>query len=500
MRRETGPNLLIVAAVLSLTGASGCGADTATPAAQLPQAPVVSTVATPIPGALPVAGSGLAMPPTAAPPVTTPLPQPIAGSSAPRTLPPIAPSSALGWCDVQSIFTTHCSQCHGATPMYGAPMSLLTSADLSAPSKSDPTKKVYERVAVRIHDVQKPMPPTSAKPALDDAARAMLDAWIAAGAPRGAAESCTPITTGGGAMGTAGGGAPVVTPVNTGELDADGWPVDCGERYKFLSHGTGNAKYTVPAGQPPYVNLSIPAPWGSGDKQALRFKPLVDNAKVLHHFILYGSDGSFVYGWAPGDPGVTMPDGVGLLMPAGNYRLEIHYNNQTGSSQMDGSGVEMCVAKTPRPNDAAVHWLGSLAISVPAHGMQTLNSTCRPSLPKGSAHLISVSPHMHRTGVHAKMVLNRASGETVVLHDAPFDFDNQNKYMLPEDGSAPDVEVRTGDTITSTCMFSNETSSAVRFGQNTENEMCFFFTIAWPIGQLVNGSRSPDGGSPHSCM
>jgi hypothetical protein len=29
--------------------------------------------------------------------------------------------------------------------------------------------------------------------------------------------------------------------------------------------------------------------------------------------------------------------------------------------------------------------------------------------------------------------------------------------------------------------------------------MCFFYVIAWPMGQLVNGSRGPEG-DPNACM
>src|SRR5262249_54445849 len=151
-----------------------------------------------------------------------------------------------------------------------------------------------------------------------------LDAWIGAGAPMGANTACA-------------GMAPVMQPVanqppptatNTPTTtDTEGWPSDCGEHYKFTA---GN--YMVTPGQQFYANISIQAPWGAGDAQALRFKPIIDNTKILHHYILYAADGSFVNGWAPGDEGITMPDTVGLKMPGGTYRLEVHYNNSTGTT------------------------------------------------------------------------------------------------------------------------------------------------------------------------
>ena len=482
-------------AFVVLTTAAGCGPSDAVPARSASSVPgIVGGAAAPVPAA------ATTQPSAPGTPVATPTPTTLATAGASAPAPATQPPTGfVGWCDAQAVFNASCSQCHGETPLYGAPMSLTSLAELRAPSKSDPSQTVYQRVSQRIHDSQKPMPPTGFT--LSAAGQSTLDAWIAAGAPQGSSEACAapaPPATGIATAPTATPAAastPAATSGSTApaEGSADDWPADCGEHYKFVSNSNGQ-KSSVPPGEPPYYNMTIPAPWGAATAQALKFKPIIDNAKVIHHYILYAADGSFVNGWAPGDQGGTLPAGVGLQMPGGNYRLEVHYNNQTGTTQMDGSGVELCVAKTPRPNTAAVHWLGSLLILVPARGRQDVTSTCVPSVSAGPVHLISVSPHMHKTGVHAKMVINRANGETVVVHDAAFDFNDQRKYDVP------DVLVNAGDTITTTCTFENDTNSLITFGQNTEDEMCFFFTTAWPIGQLVNGSRSPDGGSTHSCM
>jgi hypothetical protein len=86
-----------------------------------------------------------------------------------------------------------------------------------------------------------------------------------------------------------------------------------------------------------------------------------------------------------------------------------------------------------------------------------------------------------------------------MIHEAPFSFDDQRKYILPEDGSAPDLMVNAGDTITTTCTFMNTGDRPQRFGQYTEDEMCFFYVIAWPMNQLVNGSRGAEG-DPNACL
>ncbi|MEY4508481.1 MAG: hypothetical protein RLZZ450_603 [Pseudomonadota bacterium] len=412
-------------------------------------------------------------------------------------LQPDAPSGTTkaspSWCDVEPILKASCQECHAAKPLYGAPMPLVTVADLRAPAKTQANLTVLESIGKRIHDAQRPMPPATGKP-LSPLQLATLDAFIAAGAPAGANVSCGDV------------GAPAETsvPLVPGRAITDDdapWPEDCGEHYKFLAKAAGGGKIKIAPGREYYQNVDIPAPWGATKNlQALRFRAIVDNTKVLHHYILYAPDESFIDGWAPGQGGITMPPGVGMQLPNGTYRLELHYNNSTGTAtEEDESGIEVCVAKTPRPNLAAVHELGSMSINVPPGGKQDLVSHCKPTVAKGPVHLMEVNPHMHKTGVHAKVVLKRANGKEEILHDRPFSFDEQSKYILPEDGSAADVLVNAGDEIITTCSFKNDQTRAIRFGTTTEDEMCFFYVIAWPMGQLVNGSRGPEG-DPNACL
>jgi hypothetical protein len=98
---------------------------------------------------------------------------------------------------------------------------------------------------------------------------------------------------------------------------------------------------------------------------------------------------------------------------------------------------------------------------------------------------------MHQTGVHSKAILTRAGGAPQTLIDGPFAFTEQRAVSLaPADGSAKDLLMNAGDTITTTCTFDNETAAPISFGEDTQDEMCFFFTLAWPRGQLSNGQFS----------
>lgn len=100
---------------------------------------------------------------------------------------------------VQSMLANKCATCHGATPLAGLP-SLVSYADLTAPSKSDPSKTNAVLALARIQSTS-PMPPAPGAPvtAGDIAA---LQGFITQGYPKPSCPSGT-----GGASGSGGGGS-----------------------------------------------------------------------------------------------------------------------------------------------------------------------------------------------------------------------------------------------------------------------------------------------------
>jgi hypothetical protein len=84
-------------------------------------------------------------------------------------------------CDVAKVLATSCTDCHGAVPSEGAPVSLVTYAELAAPSKTDPARSVAALALDRIKSARRPMPPDETLAWSDVAA---LERWVAAGLPR----------------------------------------------------------------------------------------------------------------------------------------------------------------------------------------------------------------------------------------------------------------------------------------------------------------------------
>lgn len=386
-----------------------------------------------------------------------------------------SPTTASGslFCAAQAVLQDKCNACHGATPAAGAPMSLVTYDDLTAAAPVTKGKKVYEVVSTRTHATSKPMPPTGA---LATADLAPLDAWIAAGAP----DTDAPC-----------GDSSAAVPAAS---DQDWPPAGCDKSYKVLA-GNGSP-VMVPPGQEIHPQFTLDAPWGDDKVQAIMFRPISDNLKVLHHWILnsQGTVSTFVSGWAPGQDNTLrkpLPDGVGVYLPSGKQvlRMDMHYNNLQGTkTEADNSGVEICVTHTLRKN-AATTFMNFMGLPFIAPGQETdIVGTCNVQVTE-PVFLMSESPHAHKLATHMKLEHIRA-GKSTILHDAPFAFDAQVSNALP----AP-FELKTGDQVITTCHYKNDTNNLVTFGEDTGNEMCFNFATYYPMGALsCNGQAPVDAG------
>ncbi|MET0342176.1 MAG: hypothetical protein ABW252_14320 [Polyangiales bacterium] len=90
-------------------------------------------------------------------------------------------AAAASFCDVLAIIKPRCQACHDTETAAGAPMPLVTWEDFQAEAILTPGKKVFEVTQSRMKDTRRPMPPRGVRPAAE---LAVIDAWVAAGAPK----------------------------------------------------------------------------------------------------------------------------------------------------------------------------------------------------------------------------------------------------------------------------------------------------------------------------
>jgi mono/diheme cytochrome c family protein len=369
-------------------------------------------------------------------------------------------------CEVKSVLNARCGACHNPAGGIGG-SALASRADFLAASALEPEKTVARAASERLHSTASgSMMPPAGSPRLTSDELALLDAWLSSG-----------LSVRSGVCGADDAGT---TPgVDAGGSNA----VEC---YKLLAHDVidRKAKYKVGAVTDSYINMGFAAPW-QGKRYAVSIKPVVDNAKVLHHWLLYdepAADGSvlpatgahpagqLLSGWAPGGEGIDLtghPDDVGYEMPP-LFNVEFHYNSKDAAAE-DASGVEICLMNHTPKNIVGLSWVGSDNLVVPSDHWV---GQCHP-INSEPVHIIALFPHMHVSGRRMVGTLHRKDGTKEVFHDDLFDFDYQHNYPV-------DVVVNPGDWIQTDCYY----EGLQLWGESTNSEMCYLFSYAYPKGAL----------------
>jgi len=299
-------------------------------------------------------------------------------------------------------------------------------------------------------------------------------------------------------------------------------PVEVGPEYlpctpsaTFVAHASGHPDepYLLPPGAGVGGNTTMcfafASPFGEVT-QGTAFAPIIDDPRVLHHWIIFASDAlptgvspgdafecsatgglssgvQFLTGWAPGGTNQLLPADMGRELPhAGSFViLQVHYWNVAGYADVaDRSGVALCTTDVPRPHEIGTSTLGSLNISIQPRtvGHQVVG-TCTPDL-TAPVTIVGSGPHMHTHGISFRSEVLRGGDPTHVemLVDLPrWDFNQQTGYAPP---GGP-MTIMPGDVIRTTCTYDNGTDDAIYFGERTEDEMCFNFVSAYPTGALA---------------
>ncbi len=369
-------------------------------------------------------------------------------------------------CEIQTILAQNCQSCHGTSPQFGAPMPLVTHADLMATSKTDPTRKVYEAVPERISSLGSPMPPVPyARLGAIDVAT--LKSWVAKGAPKGECASVAQV--------------PDAGTIKTANCEAT---LDV----------VPSSKWTMPqTTADEYVCYGVDITRAQKE-HIVGIYPKLDNTKIVHHMILFqGStayaatptpcksaasvDWRMVGAWAPGTQSIELPAEAGFPVEGtSHFIVQVHYSNLGRvADQADGSGFSFCTTPKLRPYDADVFAFGTTQIQIPARATRDLS--CDYTVPQGmnGLHLFAALPHMHQLGKSIQTTLHpKGGGSSIDLGTQPaWSFDSQ--VWFPLNGT-----IQEGDTVTTRCVWENSTERGVRFGERTSDEMCYSFTMYYP--------------------
>lgn len=384
-------------------------------------------------------------------------------------------------CAALSVLRQRCGSCHSDPPRFGAPMPLVEAEHLQRPSLTVSTEQVVMRASDRINrdDASRMPPPSSGD--LSPTELAALNTWFDRGAPDAA--NCE---------------VPIEPPPACVGPDC----LPCTPTHSFAAHGPDTDEpFALPATSgDTYMCFTFRSPFSSST-QLTAWAPDVDDERVIHHMILYRTatpqtagasecnmpaDAVGLAGWAPGGVNAELPADVGLeaKIEADEWLiLQMHYSNPAGLDDVrDQSGLSLCSTETPRRHKAGVLTLGSLLVNIPARSSDvqvTGNCSGASTLYLSSPLTVLASgPHMHALGTRFRTDIYRAGAlrPQPLIEIDPWDFNDQRLYWHD-----PPVEIRLGDTLTTTCTYDNPTADHVVFGERTEDEMCFNFALVYPI-------------------
>lgn len=173
-----------------------------------------------------------------------------------------------------------------------------------------------------------------------------------------------------------------------------------------------------------------------------------------------------LFGAGIGTKPLYLPPGVALPVLAGDgVWLNAHVYNPTEAALAGRSGIE--VERMPPADvvhEARFNFYGPFSFEIPPNTEHTI--VHETPAPDGRV-VIGFFPHMHRLGSHFRAEVRRVDGSLDVIFDGPFVFDDQQHIAVDP------LELHTGDTIVTTCTWTNPTAVAVHYGPSSDDEMCF---------------------------
>lgn len=185
-----------------------------------------------------------------------------------------------------------------------------------------------------------------------------------------------------------------------------------------------------------------------------------------------------MYASGVGTSPLDFPTNVGVHIPAGTQlHLNLHLFNASDGPLSGDSAILVKSQTTAPPMLAEMVFAGAFGISLqpPPMGQapqpQSVSGGCTVAQ---DYNLFAVWPHMHQLATHQKVELTRM-GTTTTLHNLDFDFAEQTYYL-----KNPEVQVKAGDTMRVTCTYINTTGTLVRWGDSSNQEMCFAGLYRYP--------------------
>lgn len=165
------------------------------------------------------------------------------------------------------------------------------------------------------------------------------------------------------------------------------------------------------------------------------------------------------------------PPGIAVEVDRGSQLLlNLHIFNVSDTLI---NGISGTLVKTVPRDDvvelAEMVFAGTRDISIPANPTPvTASGRCTFTR---QARILNIWPHMHQVGDRM-----RVSHGPLMLHDEPYDFNEQVNHPL----AAPGHIIDPGETLDVECTYVNTGSRSITYGDSSTDEMCYAGFYRYP--------------------
>lgn len=185
-----------------------------------------------------------------------------------------------------------------------------------------------------------------------------------------------------------------------------------------------------------------------------------------------------IWGANTGEHKLVLPEGTGFVIePGTQYIIQLHLQNATDRTMEIRGGLNLTYEHdVSRVIPAGMFALGSFALEIPAHTpTMEVPVTCQPGK---EMNVFGVLPHMHKYGTAIELTRTPAAAAPQMLYKIdPWVFGDQPLEMLS-------TKIASDETLDLTCRYKNESGNAIKYGESSDDEMCFFVLFYYPYDHL----------------
>jgi hypothetical protein len=190
---------------------------------------------------------------------------------------------------------------------------------------------------------------------------------------------------------------------------------------------------------------------------------------------------------------LRLPEGSGFKVEKGSQLLvQLHLLNPGPAAITDRVTVNVELSsKEAFKREAALFPFGTTKFEVPPRSKKAITHEC---VLEKDFDVFAVFPHMHRNGFRMKFEYGDSFDAMNSGWDEPWDFDNQQ--IFPRS-----FRLTKGQKTRLTCEWNNTLDVPLKYGEETDTEMCFF-SVFVAEGESLDGhcvdvseaNSSPGGG------